>query len=190
MSQPRCFYYQSGGSIGDVGPLYKRGYFVQRGHGLSDIFSNFIRFLSPYVKGASKALGKQALTSGINIIEGLQKDEPIKEILMKERDRGLRNLAMQASDSLKNMQGRGRIKRRRVGFSDGSSVSLPKRRRRSSSVRKLKKKSVRKSNKKTKSSRRKTKSSARKGKSKRKRKVSKKKSSSVLKADILNQFMK
>lgn len=185
MSHPDSFIYQSGGSIGDIGRVYKRGYFVQRGRGLSDIFQNIVRFLLPHVKGAGKALGRQALTSGINILEGLQQDEPIKNILMKERDRGLRDLASQASEKLKSMQGRG-IKTKRLSFQNITSASLPKRRRRST-VRKTKKKSVRKKIVK-KPSRRKRKTKQ-KTKSRRVRRKTTKKPASLLKSDILNQFM-
>lgn len=186
MSQTDSFCYQSGGSIGDIGRIYRRGYFVQRGRGLSDIFSHIVRFLSPYVKGASKALGKQALESGINIIEGLQQDAPIKDLLVKERDRGLKSLAAQASDKLKSMRGSG-IKRRRVNFENLSSSPSPKRRRRSSKVRKAKKRkpSVRRKTVKKRTKKKKTKS-RRVGR----RKTTKNKSAALLKTDILNQFMK
>lgn len=188
MSQSDCFYYQSGGMIGDIGPVYRRAHFIQRGRGLSDSFASLFRFLAPYIKSATKAVGKQALTSGLNIIEGL-KDEPLKDLLKKERDRSLQNLASEASDSLRKMSGRG-IKRRNAGFDAASIFPLPKRRRRSSSARK------RKTTKPRKSPRKKTKTRTRAGgvvKKKRKvkrsrRKTSLKKSAASIKSDILRQF--
>lgn len=57
---------QTGGNLGSgIGPVFRSGFVRQRGSGL---WQNIWSFVSPLFKSGASALGKQALSTGANIL--------------------------------------------------------------------------------------------------------------------------
>lgn len=63
---------QRGRGIADIGTVYRapRMHF-QRGRGFSDVFSGILKFITPYLISGSKAIGKEALRSGGEILSNV-----------------------------------------------------------------------------------------------------------------------
>jgi hypothetical protein len=77
----RYYVNQSGG--GGIGPVYRASFRVQRGNGLGSFFRGLFRFVKPVLYSGTKAIGKEALKTGSNIIT---------DILNKERERPVGNI--------------------------------------------------------------------------------------------------
>ena len=76
---------QSGGG-GEVGPVYRASFRVQRGNGLGSFFRGLFRFVKPLYSGA-KAVGKEALKTGSNIITDMLNKEPEQPVRNIFKDR-------------------------------------------------------------------------------------------------------
>jgi hypothetical protein len=107
----RYYVRQSGGG-GNIGPLYKASFRVQRGNGLGSFFRGLFRFVKPLYSGA-KAVCREALSAGFNILtEMLNKDleQPVGTIFKKQFSEAKGNL----QQKIKNMTGNGlTLKRKR-----------------------------------------------------------------------------
>jgi len=66
---------QSGGG-GEVGPVYRASFRVQRGNGIGSFFRGLFRFVKPLLYSGAKAVGKEALKTGSNIITDMLNKEP------------------------------------------------------------------------------------------------------------------
>jgi hypothetical protein len=83
---PLVRYYrrQAGQGREDIGPIYTTPVFVQRGHGLGSVLGGLFRTLRPLIwsgaksvgKEALKALGREALRTGGNIIRDIAENPP------------------------------------------------------------------------------------------------------------------
>jgi len=77
----RYYVNQSGG--GEIGPVYSASYRMQRGKGIGSFFRGIFRFVKPLLYSAAKAVGKQALKTGSNVISGVlnkEREEPVGAI--------------------------------------------------------------------------------------------------------------
>lgn len=109
---------QRGRGLADIGKVYRapRMHF-QRGRGFSDVFSGILKFITPYLISGSKAIGKEALRSGAEILSNVG-SQPFGSLLKQHGKQSLINLSSKAGEKLKriggddNMSG-GRIKRQR-----------------------------------------------------------------------------
>jgi hypothetical protein len=63
----RYYVNQSGGG-GEVGPIYRAGFTVQRGNGIGSFFRRLFRFVKPLLHSGSKDVGKEALKTCCNCI--------------------------------------------------------------------------------------------------------------------------
>lgn len=94
---------QIGRGVDDIGRVYRAPQFhFQRGRGLSDVFGGIIKFITPYLISSSKALGKEALRSGSEILGNLG-TKPIGELLKQQKDKSISNLAQKTGNKLKRM---------------------------------------------------------------------------------------
>ena len=107
---------QYGGNIG----LFYSGRKIQRGYGLSSFFGGLIRALKPiFIRGA-KAVGKEAIRTGANIVGDIATSSdarPVKEIVRSRFREGKDNLITKAKRTIHEMTGSGikrKVKRRRV----------------------------------------------------------------------------
>jgi len=71
----RYYVNQSGG--GEIGPVYRASFRMQRGNGIGSFFRGLFRFVKPLLYSGAKAVGKEALKKDSNIIT---------DILNKERE--------------------------------------------------------------------------------------------------------
>lgn len=102
----RYFLNQIGGAP-EIGPVYRRHAFIQRGRGLGNIFTNLIKFLRPYIYSGTKAVGQEVLRSGSEILGNLG-TQPIQELLKSQRDKSVKNLALKAEHKLNKLNSSGR----------------------------------------------------------------------------------
>jgi len=66
---------QSGGG-GEVGPDYTASFRVQSCNGIGSFFRGIFRFVKPLLNSGAKAVGKEALKTGFNIITDMLNKEP------------------------------------------------------------------------------------------------------------------
>jgi hypothetical protein len=113
MDRYTLYYVNQSGGNGGVGPVYRASFRVQRGNGIGSFFRGLFRFVKPLLYSGAKAVGKEALKTGSNIItDMLNKDpeQPVRNIF--------KNRFIEAKDNLeqkiKKMTGSGLgLKRKR-----------------------------------------------------------------------------
>jgi hypothetical protein len=71
----RYYFNQSGGG-GEVGPVYRASFSVQRGNGIGYFFRGLFRFVKPLLYSGAKTVGKDTLKTGSNIITDMLNKEP------------------------------------------------------------------------------------------------------------------
>ena len=92
-----------------AGPAY------QRGHGIGSLFRGLFRFAMPLLKQGAKAVGRQALQTGIQVAGDMLENRPIKESLrtrVREAGSSLRIKAENKVNQLLNGSGRRRARKR------------------------------------------------------------------------------
>jgi hypothetical protein len=108
----RYYVGQSAGG-GNIGPLYKASFTVQRGNDLGSFFRGLFRFVKPLLYSGAKAVVREALSTGSNILTDiLNKDseQPVKSIVIKRFEEAKGNF----EQKIKNMTGNGlTVKRKR-----------------------------------------------------------------------------
>ena len=108
----RYYVNQSGGG-GEIGPVYRASFRLQRGNGIGSFFRGLFRFVKPLLYSGAKAVGKEALKTGSHIITNfLNKDpeQPVCDIFKNRFGEAKNNL----QEKIKNMTGSGLgLKRKR-----------------------------------------------------------------------------
>lgn len=96
---------QAGNGLSDIGQLYHISpKFVQRGRGgIGSFFSGIFRHLKPIIKSGLRALKKQTIKSGVNIVKDLG-ERPIKELLVEEGKAAVDELAQKGIKKLQKLQ--------------------------------------------------------------------------------------
>jgi hypothetical protein len=75
----RYYVGQSGGG-GNIGPLYKASFRVQRGNGVGSFFRGLFRFVKPLLFSGAKAVGREALCTGSNILTDILNKDPAQPV--------------------------------------------------------------------------------------------------------------
>ncbi|KAG8229450.1 hypothetical protein J437_LFUL005555 [Ladona fulva] len=133
------YYYENQAGMG-ISSIY-RGAEYQRGHGIGSFLGGIFRAGLPILSRGAKAVGKEVLRSGVNLLGDVVQNRPIRESVLRRVDEACDNLKRKAVDSIgKLMKGSG-YKKRRIGHS----LSGSQRGRKSQKGRKAKKK-VKRSN--------------------------------------------
>jgi hypothetical protein len=108
----RYYVTQSGG--GDIGPVYRASFRVQRGNGIGSFFRGLFRFVKPVLYSGSNAVEKEALKTGSNILTDIlnkHPQEPVGDIFKTRFGEAKDNLAQK----IKKMTGSGLgLKRKRI----------------------------------------------------------------------------
>ena len=95
---------QFGGNIGE----FYSGRKFQRGYGFSSFFSGLFKRMKPLLLRGAKAVGKEALRSGANILADVATtDAPVKEIVRTRLHEGKDNLINKAKRTVHEMTGSG-----------------------------------------------------------------------------------
>jgi len=69
------------GSRGGEIPRVFVGSTYQRGHGIGSFLGGLFRKILPYLGKGARAIGKEALRAGINVIEDVENNPPLKEAM-------------------------------------------------------------------------------------------------------------
>lgn len=98
---------------GEIGPLYRSSFKVQRGRGLGGFFSGLWKSIKPLFTSAKplcykgiKAIGKEALDAGVGTLAELG-TKPLKEAMMSNIHKAGSNLKRKAEEKLKKLSGEG-----------------------------------------------------------------------------------
>jgi hypothetical protein len=108
----RYYVGQSGGG-GNIGLLYKASFRVHRGNGLGSFFRGLFRFVKPLLYLGAKAVVREALSSGANILTDMLNKDPEQPVgtIFKKRFREAKGNLQQ---KIKKMTGSGlTLKRKR-----------------------------------------------------------------------------
>jgi hypothetical protein len=99
-------YYESqigGASRGGGIPRVFVGSSYQRGHGIGSFLGGLFRRILPYLYRGARAVGKEALRAGANIIEDVENNTPLK-LAVKTRFKESRdNLKRKAQENISNL---------------------------------------------------------------------------------------
>jgi len=87
------------GQVGGA-PAAFRGYPYQRGSGLGSIFKGLLRFVLPFAKQAGQAIGREALSTGVNVARDVLEGENAISALEKHGRTGAKNLVEKGSAKL------------------------------------------------------------------------------------------
>jgi hypothetical protein len=77
------YYVNQSGGGGEIGPVYRASFRMQRGNGIGSFFRGLFRFVKPLLYSGTKAVGKEALKTGSNVItDNLNKEteQPVGNI--------------------------------------------------------------------------------------------------------------
>lgn len=105
MSQYITYYdNQAGGGTGERYNRFGRIYVgapYQRGHGIGAFLGGLFRRILPFLGGAARAVGKEALSAGVNVLGDIATRRiPLKESLENRLTESGMNLKRKASDKL------------------------------------------------------------------------------------------
>lgn len=115
---PYIAYYEQqagGGAVGKFnhfGPVYT-GPAYQRGHGIGAFLGGLFRRILPFFGSAARAVGKEALNAGLNVMGDVVTNRvPIKEALENRLTESGLNLKRKAKEKINSMMGSGYKKKR------------------------------------------------------------------------------
>jgi len=74
----RYYVNQIGG--GKIGPVYRASFRMHRGNVIGSFFRGLFRFVKPLLYSGAKAVGKEALKRGSNIITDILNKEPERPV--------------------------------------------------------------------------------------------------------------
>jgi len=115
-----------------AGPVY------QRGHGIGSLFRGLFRFAMPLIKQGAKAVGRQALQTGIQVAGDMLENRPVKESIkarVREAGSALKTKAENKVTQLLAGSGRRRARKRRAPARIGPPATRRKKSRRTSKAR-------------------------------------------------------
>ena len=88
MEYEEYFDVRDAGSRGGI-PRVFVGSPYQRGHGIGSFLGGLFRKILPFLNKGARAVGKEALRAGINVIEDVENNKPLKEAVKSSRNRGV-----------------------------------------------------------------------------------------------------
>lgn len=93
------------------GLAYYKGVAHQRGNGLGGIFRSMFRMVLPLFKSGAKAIGKQALKSGVDIANDYMQGKDVRNAARERMKEAAKSLTDKASTKVKSMVGGHKRKR-------------------------------------------------------------------------------
>lgn len=94
---------QSGGSRGGGIPRVFVGSPYQRGHGIGSFLGGLFRRVLPYLTNGIKAVGKEALRAGINIIDDTENNTPLNVAVKQRFEESRDNLKRKAKEKISSL---------------------------------------------------------------------------------------
>ena len=105
------YYMQQARGVDDGG-IYKSGR-VQKGEGLGSFLSSLFRRVIPMFTSGAKAVGKEALKTGVHLLKDTLNGRPVKESFRSRVTEAGTNLTNKAADKISAMVGNGYKSRKR-----------------------------------------------------------------------------
>jgi len=99
-----------------VGPVFA-GAVNQRGHGIGSFLSGLFRTVFPLLKSGAKAIGKEALDAGFNVLRDTINQKPLKESLKSRIRDASDHLIDKADQKIEEMRGSGYKRNRKRALS-------------------------------------------------------------------------
>lgn len=102
LQDPYLAYYktQLGGSVSAV----YRGSPYQRGHGIGSFLGGLFRTITPLLKSGAKAVGKEALRTGVNVLSDVvSTNVPVKHVISNRMQEFTGSLKRKADNKLHNV---------------------------------------------------------------------------------------
>lgn len=119
MSQRYIDYFlsQQGGSIKDIGSLYKSkrilqtgfGFIpilIQKGYGIGNFLYEIYKILNPFLTSGLNAIKSEAISTGKNILDDVGK-KSLKNIFTEHGTQAIQNLKQKVEKKIDTMQGKG-----------------------------------------------------------------------------------
>lgn len=94
---------QSGGNRGGGIPRVFVGSPYQRGHGIGSFLGGLFRKILPYLSRGARVVGKEALRAGMNVIEDVENNTPMKEALKTRLKESGVNLKRKAEEKINSL---------------------------------------------------------------------------------------
>ena len=94
---------QNGGNRGGGIPRVFIGSSYQRGHGIGSFLGGLFRRVLPYLTSGLRAAGKEALRAGVNIIEDVENNMPLKVAAEHRFEQSRDNLKRKAREKLSSL---------------------------------------------------------------------------------------
>lgn len=94
---------QSGGNRGGGIPRVFIGSSYQRGHGIGSFLGGLFRKILPYLSRGARVVGKEALRAGLNVIEDVENNTPMKEALKTRLKESRGNLKRKAEEKINSL---------------------------------------------------------------------------------------
>ena len=91
---------------GEIGPIYRASYGVQKGRGIGSFLAGLWRLAKPLVYSGLKSVGREALSSASKIVTDIG-TKPVKEIVRTRLTEAGENLRTKAEQKVKAMSGSG-----------------------------------------------------------------------------------
>lgn len=104
MSDPYLQYYHNQAVSGNN--VYQ-GATYQKGHGIGSFLGGLFRSVMPLFKRGAKAVGKELLSSGVNVVGDIMDRKPIDQSFKSRFTEAKHNLKRKAQSQLKEMIGSG-----------------------------------------------------------------------------------
>ena len=95
-----------GGSDHGIGRIYSTPPFLQRGHGIGDFFGSLFRWVMPIILSGVKALGRETLRTGGDILSDIAEAKPTTSLQAK--DIVSKHLYESRQNLINKLSGRGR----------------------------------------------------------------------------------
>lgn len=102
-------------------PPFQRGYGLQRGAGIGDVFRGLWRFIFPFVKQLGTTVSAEAFNTGQRVLERVNQGEALKEAIMSEGKKSYDNMLERGGLPKQFGTGRKGIKRKRKLMTDPNS---------------------------------------------------------------------
>lgn len=102
LQDPYLTYYknQLGGGVSAV----YRGSPYQKGHGIGSFLGGLFRTITPILKSGAKAVGKEALRTGINVLSDVvSTNDPVKHVITNRMQEFTGSLKRKADNKLNNV---------------------------------------------------------------------------------------
>lgn len=124
MTDPYTLYYQrqaAGTYVGDYRAV------SQKGDGIGSFLGGLFRRILPLISGGFKAIGKEGLATGVNLLKDTLNGRSFKDSVRDRVSEAGKNLTEKAAQKMSSMVGNGYKKRKRNSVSQSKSRSKKRR---------------------------------------------------------------